>query len=470
MTPRGRLIVAVALLVALAALVVLGGRSARWTSEAFTDLTVGRLVFETRSVPARDTLAWSSGDTRWIAQSWLGQLAAFTTWRAGGLRAVVVLHVGLLAGAALATNALARRRTKGWAAALVTLFVLGAVLVTTPLATEAWSVLLLAVTLLCLERLDEAPTLRRALPLGGTLAVSAHLDSGFVAAFLAVAAVLVADLVRRSWARASLLGAALAVGALSLLVHPSGPAALLHPLDYLHDPRVREVFWNVPGLGGTDFTTLAGRLVEGPLLVVLGLALTGRAKPRLSDGLLLLGFAHAALTLERAVPFLAVAVAGPLAAGLASVLPGRPGSEEPRLVRGAPFALGAGLALFAALGSSSTLPPEQRDAIECAEQVAPVASAGKLWNELDAGGALAWTLAGRERVWIDARHDLHAAAGTWRKHAKIAAATAPWEDLVDRTRTDLVVARRDSPLDVALRARAWRVVHATPTFIVLSRR
>ncbi len=460
------MVIQVATLVALAAMLALGAARLRLSSEALTDLAVGRSIVESGAVPARDPLSWAAGDTAWIASSWLGQIAAFAAWRAGGLRGAALLHGALLAGAAAGVVALARRRTRGWAAqALASAGALGGLLATTPTLTGAWSVLLLAWALVLVERLRVEARWREAAALGGALAASAQLDSGFVAPFAAVLALALMDLSERRLARAKMLGAAFSLGAASFLLHPSGVAAAAHPLEYFTAPRLRELFWNVPGLGGTDFTSTTGKIVEVPLLVLLGLALTRRFTPRRSDVLLVLVFAHAAFTLERAVPFLLVVLAGPLAAALDEAWPSE---EERRSLSGAALALGAGL-VGAALVSGPSLLDEQKDALAVAERVAALETPGELWNELDAGGALAWRLEGRRRVWIDSRHDLHAASGVWRKHTTIAAARPPWNDLVDRTRTNMAIAKRDGPLHEALRERSWTVTLETPALVLLVR-
>jgi hypothetical protein len=91
------------------AIVLLLGIGAFVMSDTWLALAAGRVV-AAHGPPAHDTLtAWTLG-REWIDQQWLGQLALYELWRAGGLGVLAISHVVVVVAAYVAAIAVARRR------------------------------------------------------------------------------------------------------------------------------------------------------------------------------------------------------------------------------------------------------------------------------------------------------------------------------------------------------------------------
>jgi hypothetical protein len=72
-------------------------------------LVSGRVVADS-GLPSTDTLTAWTAHVQWVDQQWLGQLVLYRIASAGNLRLVMLVHVGLLAGAMAAALAAARWR------------------------------------------------------------------------------------------------------------------------------------------------------------------------------------------------------------------------------------------------------------------------------------------------------------------------------------------------------------------------
>jgi hypothetical protein len=88
----------VVLVVACYAIILTARPSIHVRSDTWLALVAGRLVWSD-GLPHHDALTvWAHGRT-WVDQQWLGQLFFYGVHAAGGLRLLVLVHVGLLVGA-----------------------------------------------------------------------------------------------------------------------------------------------------------------------------------------------------------------------------------------------------------------------------------------------------------------------------------------------------------------------------------
>jgi hypothetical protein len=462
------------LLAAVAAVAFSFAISTRIPDEGLTDLALGRALVEDGALLRReDPLALSTEKTAWaeatpwIRGSWLGQEAAYLAYRASGPRGLLLLDTALLVGACALAHAVARRRAGAVGsigAAFTVLVALGA---SSPATTERWSLVLLAAALLLVEALDEkAPSRRLGVALGAVLALSAQLDSGWVAVFGAVALLLATELARRSFPRARVIALALGVGVLSFALHPDGFSAFAHPFAYVFDRGVRSVFGTTTSLSAPVFGTAPGLVVELLVLGLVTLGFTRRFSPRPSDLLITVVFIHEALTVRRAIPYFAVVAAGPLAAGIDSIAPGR---EAPWFDRLFPAALATSLLAALVPGVSTSLLVEHLDALELARTIREHPGRGNVWHDPELGGALAWAFAGKERIWMDERAELFARAGISREQANIHDAVDAYLDFLARHYLTRVITSPGSAIADTLHYQHWRRVEATPTLILLER-
>src|SRR5205823_4155421 len=146
-------------------------------------------------------------------------------------------------GAAGFAHARTRARVRSAWATLPSLYLVFRALHTASMVRpQGWTFLLLAVALWLVDRLREKARPGEALALALVVALSIQLHGGFVFVLAGIGLVLAA------WTgegprerRVRLLAAGLGVGALGAVLHPQGPAVLLHPLRYVGDARVREM-------------------------------------------------------------------------------------------------------------------------------------------------------------------------------------------------------------------------------------
>jgi hypothetical protein len=232
------------------------------------------------------------------------------------------------------------------------------------------------------------------------------------------------------------------------------------------------VEWGAPAL-----RSAYGGLFYGSVLLTV-LLLGAGVRPRLGEGLLLLGFGLLALSSIRHIlwwslivtPFLALGLSevGKLAAG-----PGRRG--WPAIPRPGPLPAGSPvlnvicLALFGLLVTASLpwwrerlpLPPTRTvllnpaTPIQVAEYLAAHPQDGRLFNDTDWSAYFSWRLAPATRVFVDNRFELHPPE-VWEAYAAISRGHVSWERRLDEhgitrlalnpeTQRGLLSAVRESP-------------------------
>lgn len=149
------------LLVSGAAILMLLGVGFFVTPDTWLALVSGRVVAES-GPPSTDTLmAWTSG-REWIDQQWLGQLAVYELWRAGGLGLVGLVHVAVvIATFALIVVASRRRGGSPRHVALVGLLaVLPIAIVAGNIRTQTFAIALFGLLLWLLSEDSRAPSRR----------------------------------------------------------------------------------------------------------------------------------------------------------------------------------------------------------------------------------------------------------------------------------------------------------------------
>jgi hypothetical protein len=498
-------LVAALLLGAVVAMGTVHGLTGKITDrDELWHLATGRVIVESGSVPSRDPFTDTAGETRWVNTNWLAQVVLFELYRAGGIELDWVLGIALLAGALGLAHARARgRQVSAWAVVPVIFFTARLLRTASTVRPQGWTFVLLALLLILLDRLRERGRPRDALAVAATLALSGQLHGGFAFTFVAAAITVLAEL----WDAARGSGSVRSAGLMTLAIlgglagfalHPHGFAALLHPARYALDPAVREIF-AVEELRPADWTKPAGQLLELAILGFLGLALVARRAWRTADVLLVLAFAHLAGTSSRGLHYLAIVLAAPLAEAIEGALVAGRERAPPvirRLVgtlaklepaaaiygRLAPLALALPVAITLAALAPRLAAGKPGDMssplLETHADVASVASflvardpPGRLFNDMDTGGALIWELSPGRKIFVDGRGDLHALSGTFHDFLAMATLAEGWETILDRYGFDLAVVTVSppEPLDRALRGRGWRSAYRSGALEVLVR-
>jgi hypothetical protein len=492
-------------LIGLLAALVLGAAAAlvlaRCLSPAIEDsdelwhLACGKLIVETRSVPDHDPFSFTAGATPWTNTNWLAQAFLFLVYRAGGFELIWLLGCALYVAAVALVHVHARARiaTSAWASLPVLYLVLRALRTASTIRPQGWTFVLLPLALILVDRIEARPSAGRGIALGLVLALAAQLHGGFIFVFGAIGMALVAEtwdvacgVAGASRRRALVMAAALGLGAVGFALHPHGLEAVLHPFRYVLDEKFAALARETEELAPPDLTTPRGKLALVPILALLGLALAFRPMLRTREVLLAVAFSHLALTNTRGLHYLAIVIAAPLTAALdAAIASGR--DRAPSFVRArfeallelepaarifarrAPLVLGASFVLAALVLAphvrrgtpgelDSPLLAAHADVADIASFLAAKDPPGRMWNELETGGALIWRLYPARQVFFDGRGDLYARAGVWEEQSRIIRAEPGFEALLAGRGCDLALVTKDLRLERALRDRGWRAI------------
>jgi hypothetical protein len=242
------------------------------------------------------------------------------------------------------------------------------------------------------------------------------------------------------------------------------------------------VEWGAPAI-----RTAYGGLFYGSVVLTILLLGAGR-RPRLGEGLLLLGFGLLALSSIRHILWWSLILAPFVARGLAELAakPAWPAMPRPGpLPAGSPVLNVVCLALFGALVLASLpwwrerlpLPPARTVLLSddtpmaVAEYLAANPVSGHLFNDTDWSAYFSWRLAPDTRVFVDNRFELHPAE-VWREYTAISTGHVSWERRLDAhgitrlalsraTQAGLIAAVRESP--------RWRLAYEDDQALVFVR-
>lgn len=426
---------------------------------------VGRWITDHGRLPDADPFSRLGQETnvRWVAYSWLYELAVHGVLETFGGRGVLVLRTLLCGVSAAAVFAYAAGGTANPVRRVLLLFGLAAVLM--PFAKERPWHLTIAFTVLTLATVDrlrdgEPPRGWGALPI--VFAVWANLHIQFVLGWLILGLACVfpgkADRRRVILLTAGCVAAALAnpyhvqlLGVIAEYATHAAPGALI---DELAPPEWRSP-WAVVTAG----------------LVVWAVVVAVRRRPL--DPLplaLLLAAGLLAVRMRRDLWFAALA-----AAAVLRHTPGfAPATVRPAGVFAATLLVYVCVRLLSLLGAAPggdvQSANERKFPVRAAAFVRESRLPGPLFNPFDWGGYLIWSLP-EHSVSIDGRTNLYGDARLRRGFATWAAAGG-WDADLDLTSANLVVAPRGLPLTDALRGRPgeWRVAFEDETAAVFVRR
>lgn len=495
---------ALVILVLVLLLLAVGFSAARATvireitdTDELWHLATGRRIVEEGRVPDRDVFTWTAGDTPWTNTNWLAQVVLYDLFRRGGLELDWLLGCALLLGATALVHLRARAHVRSpWVAAPFVFTTLPVLATGSTVRPQGWTFFLLALVLLLVDRVCARPRAAPAVALGAALALAGQLHGGFVFVFGAVglaAAGEAWDGLRGARPEArrtvALLAGSVGLGLAGFALHPHGRAALLHPLTYGLDPRVREIFV-VQELSAPDLTHGATSWTGFWVLALAALGMCGGRAWRTRDALAVLAFLQLAIATARGLHYLAVVVPAPAAIALEGALGlARERSPGPvrRLVQALDglepaarsfvrlvpavlaLVLGIGLALsWPRIGpgrpgdvASPHLGPAVREVVAATSFLEEKHVPGRILNEMETGGTLAWACPGTP-TFIDGRGDLHAISGAWHDMVEIVSRRPGWLELLDRRRIDVAVLDRDGTLAWELGRAGWRTAWATP--------
>lgn len=385
--------------------------------DTYWHIAAGRWILEHGLVPGGDPFSHSMPGAPWTTQEWLSEVVLNAAYRIGGWPALVALTAMSFAATLAWLTRFLLRRMEPVHALLFTGFAAG-MLLTHLLARPhvlAWPLLALWVGVLV-----EASESRRGPPwwLLAVLLLWANLHGSFTLGLL-LAVVIAGDAIlahspgtRRAPAARWLAFIASAIGV--SMITPNGAEGLTYTVKVMHQDFALSMIgeWLSP-----NFHQL--QAVEVWLLLVLGLALSGRVRLPLVRMLIVLGLVHLALKHHRNMAILGLVspfvMAGPMARQWArSATGGRDAERLDRWFRALaiparPVAVVLALSLsMLALGAivpARGPAPQPGITPEAALRAARAAGVqGEVLNEYSFGGYLIFQ---GVKVFLDGRSDLY---------------------------------------------------------------
>ncbi|HLH21036.1 MAG TPA: hypothetical protein VK066_00820 [Chloroflexota bacterium] len=472
---------------------------------------LGEGLWATHQLPPADPLAFTSTRQPYVEQQWLAQLVLAAVHGWGGLEAALLLRAAILVLTAALLYHAARRAGAGAPAAatacsLAMLSVVGGAAIRPQL---------LAIPLFALFLLGTTTSAGRgwtlwALPAAMVVWANAHgsFPLGIALVGIALLARALEELApldglvgvwRRVWREPLTRRLALLLGLclLAPLVNPYGAGIIPWLVDYL-----------TFNLGGTGLATLSQEwlptslgTVHGTLFFlgafVLAVVLLRAGPPRLADLLRLLVFGVLALQAVRSTLWWAMVAAPVLAWGITVAVRG-PGRVDKAASAGGTIGdasadrvgvpalnavIVAGFLAVAALSlpwlrplgllfAPDRWPIQGPDLpVAAADRLATLPTT-RLYNAMDWGGYLAWRLAPRQRIFVDARFQLYPPV-VYQDYFAIANAAPGWAECLAAHAVDgIVISRADQPalLRALVGAGGWQAVYCDDVAAVYVRR
>ena len=491
-------------------------------------LSAGQYMVVTRSIPHVDVFSGTVAGHAWVTHEWLSEIIIYALYSLGSFPALI------LAFSAIITLSFAfvyaRCNGKPYAAAFVLLLAALATAPTWGVRPQMISLLLTSVFLWVLERwrsgqaprseargqttpssgeerIDKVPPESR----GATSSAQSNrmiwilvplmilwvnLHSGF-ALGLAILGVyvfgtLVEHLARRTSIQASnpstsqlpnhpttQLTLVFLACLLVVPLNPNGATMYTYPFDTLTS-RAMQMYiqeWFSPDLHLLEFQPFAALL----LATLAAIGLSGK-RMSLTQTLLLVGSAYAALRSGRNIPIFAVIAAPILAEHLWQIIASRGWAPAPagaaRMPRRLALLNWALLLVVVAAGSvrvamvvanqdaaqRATFPAAAVDFLQ-AQKVT-----GTIYDSYGWGGYVIWRLYPTARVFIDGRADVYGDVFIENEYMKAYRGGADWRAPLDRYSVQTVLVEPDAPLAGQLaQDAAWRQVYADKQAVVFER-
>lgn len=398
--------------------------------DVWWQVAVGERILSTHTWPTTDPFSFTVYGNPWMAYEWFANVVVALAARLGGLQGMAALLVVLWVTFVLLLYYYAWLRSGNFLAAAVTtaplMCVTGAVLVA--LRAQLVGYIFLLVTFICLERFQQGRA-KALWVLPGIFLVWVNTHGSFILGFLVLglywASGLVSfhagNLVAERWTPAQRrhLSFIALLCVLAVTVTPYGTRLATYPLEYMsHVPIFLRVLSEWQPL---RFPTLYGYLFVGLLLAAVVLQALSPIDYRLEIlTLLLFTIAETCLHARFLVVF-AIVFAPVLASLLARWLPSYRRAEDHPV-------LNAGLIAAIAWGIVAFFPSEAklRQMLRREYPVAAVAyirqnpvPAG-MFNEIEWGGFLTWSLGPQHKVFIDGRGDIFEYGGVFEHYLRIA--------------------------------------------------
>jgi hypothetical protein len=459
-------------------------------------IRTGQWILANGRVPAQDVFSFSKAGQPWFAWEWLSDIILAWFNAAGGLKAVSMLSILLLAVTFTLLFQLVRRKANAVVAILITMLAAIASSIHWLARPHLFTLVFLVLFYTALERMRDGETKAAGIPflaiLPAATVVWTNLHAGFFVGVLMIAAYGCGELLQivvrggeaavetRLKARRYFLCAAACMAA--SLINPYGYHLHAHMAAYLQDP------WNAQHI--VEFLSPSFHH-PAAIFFELMLALAGITagwsliKGRFTEPLLMLIWAHAGLLASRNIPIFMIAAAPPVAAAMEEWLAAAPEwnlagwlrkvlSRFSRMARETSeteeigrwhLVAAFGVAMVAALIWAPNPPPKFR--AEFTPSRYPAAALATLRSDRDAriftndewGDYLIWRLYPEHKVFVDGRSDFYGDEFE-EKYIGVINAKYDWQKTLEEFGVDTILLPPDAPLTGALKeTNRWRVVY-----------
>jgi hypothetical protein len=460
-------------------------------------IRTGEWILANRAIPAQDIFSFSKPGQPWFAWEWLSDVWFAWLNGVGGLNAVVLFGLLLVAAPIGLLYRLIRRNANPVVAIVVTMISAAASSIHWLARPHLFTLLFLVIFYGALQHVREGRTRILGIPylalLPAATVLWTNLHGGFFVGILMIAAYGAGELLslvlgnveqerteRIGRVKAYFLSA---LGCLAAsLVNPYTWHLLVHMAKYLRDP------WNsqhIIEFLSPSFHHPAAIFFEAMLVLAAATACWNLARGRFTVPLLMLLWAHAGLLAARNIPIFMIAAAPPVAAAIdewLSILPRRNVACWVRTVvmtfnrmaadTSATEAVGrwhvisfTGALLVAAIICAPHPPKKFRAEFDperypaAAVKMLKADTTARIFSDDEWGDYLIWSLYPANRVFVDGRSDFYG-NDFEDKYIDVLKVKYGWENTLGRFRIDTVLLSPDAPLAGALKESSrWRVVY-----------
>ena len=437
--------------------------------DTWWQLVVGKRILSTGHWPSIETYSFTAHGMPWISTEWLGEILMAFFQKLGGLTALIIL-VAVLSGAVMLL--LYYHAYQRCQSAMAAFFACALLL---PLASLSFSLrpqllgyVFLIITLICLEKFRKGHAKALwILPIVFLLWVNAH--GTFVLGFLAMGVYWVsglwqfrvASIYAERWTpkERRQLAFTFLLCLIASTLTPYGTRLAAYPLEMIVS-QAAIISTNKEWLP-IGFGTFEGKTLVVFLLFFLAYQVIARPAIRVEE-MALLVFASYETWIHVRFVLLFVPVFAPLLAKLCSDLVPKGKTEKEQCVLNA-ILMGAIVAALVAFFPSKKQIQHAIATYFPASAVAylrqhPVPA--PMFNELNWGGYLTWSLTPKHQVFIDGRQDVYLDAGVLSDYHEIVQAGLRTPFLLRKYHVQSCLILRDSPLAVMLAASPkWREVY-----------
>ena len=467
-------------LLVFAAAMAAGWRTLNNDGDLPRHLLMGRVIVESRSIPSQEMFTYVYAGRPYVAHEWLADVIFYLSYKALGLKGVVLLTAILLASAFFVLYSALSSEFNGRFLPLI--FILWGVANTYPYWVARpllFSIFLLAVWLVLTDRINRGAKVNFWI-LPGLMVLWGNIHAEFVAGFLVLLAYMAGwfwdYLVDRESLDSGLikkLTATLAVSLIASLVNPFGWRTWETIINYMGN---RYLMSTILETRPPDFTNPLF-LVE-LLLIIASILIISFKKGRIPSGrvFLLAGFTALALTSARnmhlygvVAPFVLVGPALEISSSVFRVNAGVSIAKIERQLRGVLWPVATILITLALLvsgkyGGDYFIDPKLFP-VGAVQWLEKNPQSGHMFNDFIWGGYIEWNLWPEQRGFIDSQSDLTGEAT--KMYLTVSNLGDGWRTVLQQFDVQWVIIPANSVLSRQLIDDGWNILYSDSTAIIL---